>query len=1046
LHHEEIPVAKKPLRPARRLTLERLEERNLLAGDAFRPFVGDFDGDGIDTPALYDIESQRFYLRDANTPGFPTATFQNPLLMNGLPVAGDFNGDGRDTVGLFSQVNNTFRLAHRNAPGTDFVRVAITNAPQYVLPLVGDWNGDGRDTPAVYDPHTHTFYIKDNLASGPADQVITFWPGVPAADEPTGLRNRTSWLPVAGDFDGSGRDSIGLYHRWSRQLYVQETVGADRFYHYSLDYPATSNAFIVAGDWDQSGDDSVGFWDAGSLMFDLRGWVTASKLEGQTYVAPSISVTPLSPGEPRTASEPFSNPPAVAAPLGKTQPVTQQAAPEGGMQAATFLAASLGTDASKNFITKQEVTQLLKRAAAASKSEDGIIAIVDRGGRVLGVRVERLVLQSYDSLYPNPVEWQRQLVFAIDGAVAKARTAASFANGDFHLADQLGTGVKGIAPLTSRTIRNLSQSTVTEREVDSNPNFRDPANFPNPLMSPIYGPGFVAPIGLGGHFPPDIANTPPVDLFHIEHQGRDSTIHPGWDGVRGTADDVLLPGRFNVPPGGGPLKEYQPPDSYGFTSGTFLRAQSRGFATLPGGIPLYKDLSAANGNKGDTLVGGIGVFFPGALGYATFEQGFVPQSMLPPGHQQTTLQRVNAPRVLEAEWIAYAAAGGSLGAAEMYKMPGLSVGALGGIPRVPGYDLPFGRIDLVGITLEVYGPNPTQHNPQPGVVTLLRTGQRLGQGNPGSGQDQRVAPDPNVKALDGKPLPFGWLVLPQPGEGLTVADVERIVRQGIEQANKTRAAIRLPIGTPTSMVLSVADRTGKVLGLFRMQDATVFSLDVAVAKARNTAYYADPTQLRAVDFVDDDLMRGDLLAAVRPLIRPNGPGIPDLYADIGSTRLFDTSQGVAFTNRTFRFLAQPRYPSGQDGTVPPAFSILTDPGINITNGELLRPNGRDVVNIPANWFRSVAGFAAFRPGRNFRSAAPIANQNGIVFFPGSTPLYKGGKVTGGFGVSGDGVDQDDVVTAAGQVGYAPPLELRADRVFYRGVRLPFQKFNRNPEG
>jgi uncharacterized protein GlcG (DUF336 family) len=34
------------------------------------------------------------------------------------------------------------------------------------------------------------------------------------------------------------------------------------------------------------------------------------------------------------------------------------------------------------------VGQLLRRAAAASASRDAIIAVVDRGGNVLGVRVE----------------------------------------------------------------------------------------------------------------------------------------------------------------------------------------------------------------------------------------------------------------------------------------------------------------------------------------------------------------------------------------------------------------------------------------------------------------------------------------------------------------------------------------------------------------------------------------------------------------------------------------------------------------------------------
>jgi len=48
-------------------------------------------------------------------------------------------------------------------------------------------------------------------------------------------------------------------------------------------------------------------------------------------------------------------------------------------------------------------------------------------------------------------------------------------------------------------------------------------------------------------------------------------------------------------------------------------------------------------------------------------------------------------------------------------------------------------------------------------------------------------------------------------------------------------------------------------------------------------------------------------------------------------------------------------------------------------------------------------------------------------------------------VSGDGVDQDDVVTTAGQVGFTPFGAPRADQTFFAGVRLPYQKYDRNPE-
>jgi hypothetical protein len=60
------------------------------------------------------------------------------------------------------------------------------------------------------------------------------------------------------------------------------------------------------------------------------------------------------------------------------------------------------------------------------------------------------------------------------------------------------------------------------------------------------------------------------------------------------------------------------------------------------------------------------------------------------------------------------------------------------------------------------------------------------------------------------------------------------------------------------------------------------------------------------------------------------------------------------------------------------------------------------------------------------------------------PLYKNGVLVGAIGISGDGVDQDDIIGAAGANGYAPSAAIRSDQVFVRGVRLPFLKFPRSP--
>jgi uncharacterized protein GlcG (DUF336 family) len=608
-------------------------------------------------------------------------------------------------------------------------------------------------------------------------------------------------------------------------------------------------------------------------------------------------------------------------------------------------------------ITAGEVKDLLDRASAVSSSENAIIAVVDRGGKILGVRVEDGVTAPSNEV----------LSFMIDGAVAKARTAAFFAN------DQ--------APLTSRTVRFISQSTVTQREVEANPNSLDPTT---------RGPGFVAPIGVGGHFPPEIPFTPLVDLFAIEHTNRDSLIHAGANGIRenGAGDDLTLAGRFDATFDAG--KSIAAPESYGFVSGLAPTQQSRGIATLPGGIPLFRDTDM-NG-IGDTIVGGIGVFFPGPDGYATFEQGFDPTKI------QTEAELTNSRLALEAEAIALVAAGGSMQASMVDCDP--PAADFGG-----PFDLPFGNLTLVGIELQVVGPRSGIQ----GVRDLLNFANENITPGTVNGTEQQVNTGGD-QYLAGDAVPDGWLVSAKDGVGITAAEVTQIIDQGLIAAAKTRAAIRLPMSQRTKMVFAVTDMTGEVVGLYRMPDATVFSVDVAVAKARNTAYYANAAALDPDDRVDESLS--------------------------------DVPNGVAFTNRTFRFLAAPRYPTGTEGTPPGDFSILNNTSINdrTARNEAGPATAADMSD-------TVLGFDAFNPGRNFQdSSTSLAKQNGVVFFPGSTPLYRNGVLIGGFGVSGDGVDQDDVVTYVGAQGFLPQQNgvTAADEVFVDGVRLPYQKFLRNP--
>src|SRR5262249_21130037 len=132
---------------------------------------------------------------------------------------------------------------------------------------------------------------------------------------------------------------------------------------------------------------------------------------------------------------------------------------------------------------------------------------------------------------------------------------------------------------------------------------------------------------------------------------------------------------------------------------------------------------------------------------------------------------------LIAEYVAFAAAGGSKGASAR-------VGALGGLPPVPGDDLPNCRLDLVGIQLQVFGAGGFNL----GRGRLLNVGQSLGVGNPNAG---RFFPANNTGALflAGQPVPEGWIVAPRDGVGISAAQVAQIINAGILQANQTRAAI-----------------------------------------------------------------------------------------------------------------------------------------------------------------------------------------------------------------------------------------------------------------
>ena len=137
------------------------------------PIAGDFDADGCDTLSIYRPSEGRVYISDtlgANG-GYFTADYSYYFGVPGdKPFVGDFNGDGIDTIGLYRQTTGFVYFRNTNTQG------AADNSFYYGLPgdriLTGDWDHNGTDTVAVYRPTTGRIYFNLQNIQSAADYTL----------------------------------------------------------------------------------------------------------------------------------------------------------------------------------------------------------------------------------------------------------------------------------------------------------------------------------------------------------------------------------------------------------------------------------------------------------------------------------------------------------------------------------------------------------------------------------------------------------------------------------------------------------------------------------------------------------------------------------------------------------------------------------------------------------------------------------------------------------------------------------------------------------
>jgi uncharacterized protein GlcG (DUF336 family) len=312
------------------------------------------------------------------------------------------------------------------------------------------------------------------------------------------------------------------------------------------------------------------------------------------------------------------------------------------------------------------------------------------------------------------------------------------------------------------------------------------------------------------------------------------------------------------------------------------------------------------------------------------------------------------------------------------------------------------------------------------------------------------------------------------GNQLSALETLTILRNALRVANSARAQIRRPLDTPARVTISVVDTNGEILGMVRGQDAPVFGADVSLQKARTAAFFSNaaagaflrnlpPTNYVTFTDAGPELVRqidlGAYVAAAKafvddPMALENG--------------------AVAFSDRAGGNLSRPFYPDGIEDRNNGPFSkpggewspfstgLQLDLSLNAIVQHVLFSVSAGALAPDVVPGCTGAGFAvgSTTPGLIDLGTVSITPPtlvprlaNGMQIFPGSVPIYRGSQLIGGIGVSGDGVDQDDMISFLGlheaglalngAIGNAPP-DMRADQLQPQGVRLRYVQCPQSP--
>ena len=294
---------------------------------------------------------------------------------------------------------------------------------------------------------------------------------------------------------------------------------------------------------------------------------------------------------------------------------------------------------------------------------------------------------------------------------------------------------------------------------------------------------------------------------------------------------------------------------------------------------------------------------------------------------------------------------------------------------------------------------------------------------------------------------LGSAVLSQP-------EVLSLLRSALDVANHARAQIRRPTDSQARVTISVVDTQGAILGMVRSRDAPVFGADVSLQKARTATFFSSVSAGAFLSALPDAryLATSDTAVSIARSI-PLAGYVTAVRSFIGDSNALADGR-IAFTDRAGGNLSRPLFPDGINDAPPGPLSKPAGEWSVFSTGLQLDLSINAILQHVL--FVAGAGATDVAPGcAGVNLAASLAaNQtvtgvrlgNGLQIFPGSVPIYRNGTLVGGIGVSGDGIDQDDMVAflglnnagqaLGGAIGNAP-AERRADTLLPQGIRLRY---------